>query len=972
MAYLPYYGDFQMLRMQTGRLESFSAIKIMGLSAALLIQTACGGGDDKSEAVALNLQDVAIAFIKRPTPRDQNGDIASNDMRDPTNFTEGGDLYVQKSATSSAKAVNVTNQLTSGRGDVKDVNVSYDGTKLIFSLRLEDLSGGQNTPRWYIYEYDITNDSITQLTFAGSDDGDDVSPNYLSDGRIIFSSNRQTISKTIRSNELRGSFIALNEDRRNSAFALHVLETNGSYTQVSFNRSNDLDPIILKDSGRVLFSRWNNMGTNDQVSLYSMNPDGSDVRLYYGAHSHNTGQAANTAAYSKPREMEDGRIMAILRPFVTNFGGGDVVFIDGKNFADNTQPIWSKQGSISGTAQTTFKQNISAANGLALAGRYNAVFPMVDGSNRYLMSWSECKIMDTRLNPPLPVACNLAKELLNDPNVVEAPPSYGIYLVNNSTQALLVKPEDDKIISSIVMVYPRKAPSVPTSSANFNAAFAADSIGVLHIRSVYDFDNNFPTSPYGVALPVKTQNNDVPAADIVIDSVAKIANPVNTKADNRPARFIRIIKGVSNPDPINVANESLDDTAFGNSRQRNLGMQEIIGYAPIEPDGSVKIKVPANVPLTISVLDKDGRRISSRDGNGRIITNRHQSWFQVNPGETLECIGCHVHNTRNQPANKPHGRAYLQTDYTARINQGAATTGVGFPYSLNSLTAEIYETMAETRARKNDCSPNMPPCDVMKPSVDLIYDDVWTDEFAANRSADTSFSIDYSTAPVSPATSGACTNAAADSYNKSTYGTNSYTYCRVTINYEQHIEPIWTATLNRPNGSCVSCHNQASNNAYLLDAGRAGDNPLAYQLNLVSNTAADDPFFNSYVELTARTPKFINNAGTIETQQTQQIINGVPQFLLLADGSPDLANPILVDVTVLGPVDSSGAFSSYFTEKLTNIELNSNRGLNGFTQAQRLDHSGYLTPSELKLISEWIDLGAQYFNNPFHPDAPTN
>jgi hypothetical protein len=28
-------------------------------------------------------------------------------------------------------------------------------------------------------------------------------------------------------------------------------------------------------------------------------------------------------------------------------------------------------------------------------------------------------------------------------------------------------------------------------------------------------------------------------------------------------------------------------------------------------------------------------------------------------------------------------------------------------------------------------------------------------------------------------------------------------------------------------------------------------------------------------------------------------------------------------------------------------------------------HVGRLTPAELKLVSEWVDIGAQYFNDPF-------
>ena len=86
-------------------------------------------------------------------------------------------------------------------------------------------------------------------------------------------------------------------------------------------------------------------------------------------------------------------------------------------------------------------------------------------------------------------------------------------------------------------------------------------------------------------------------------------------------------------DPALVNAPDLDRDAFG--LQRNQGMREIIGYAPIEPDGSVKVLLPANIPLAVSVLDKQGRRIGPR----------HENWFQVKQGDTLECTGCHTHTT---------------------------------------------------------------------------------------------------------------------------------------------------------------------------------------------------------------------------------------------------------------------------------------------------------------------------------------
>lgn len=942
-----------MLQNNINRESVIAGSKLFSISTVMLLLSACGGGDESSsEASAIGIEDVSIAYIKRPTPRDQLGNIETNDMRLPGDTNDGGDLYLQERASATSAKKNITGRITNGRGDVKDVNVSYDGSKLVFSLRLEDPNPNDNEiPNWYLYEYDIPSDTITQLTSVGSADGNDITPHYLPDDRIIFSSTRQTISKSIRVNEGRGTFTSVDENRQNSAYSLHVRDTDGTIKQVSFNESHDLYPIVLKDSGRILFSRWNNSGSRNDISLYTMNPDGTDVQMYYGAHSHNTGQNPNTVVhFTSPREMDDGRIMTILRPFVTNYGGGDIIFVDGKNFADNTQPIWSQQGIISGTAQTVFKQNVVTGTGIPLKGRYNATFPMLDGTNRYLMSWSPCQILEIPSNPNSNVIpCAFAtSQQLNDPNVTEAAPRFGVFLVDadSGTQAPIIRPEVDTLISEVVMTYSRKRPpiifdKVPGVSPDINQAFAADGVGVLHIRSVYDFDNNF--SAYGATLPT-TDNDGQP---VVIDTPSKMANPKNTTADQRPARFIRILKGVSLPDQTVV---NLDNAAFGQSTQQ--GMREIIGYAPIEPDGSVKIKIPANVPLSIGILDKDGRRIS----------NRHQYWFQVKPGETLECIGCHVHDTTTPETNMPHGRPNKSSNF----NQGAPTTGVGFPFSLDSLWAEIEETMAETRARQS-CSST--PCDDMKPSTNLIYSDVWTDEVASNRSADTGFTIDYSNVPVSPLASGESTaDACANDYNTTPA---SFTYCRIVINYEQHIEHIWTTTNNRPNGSCVSCHNQASNEANLLDSSKAGDDPLSYQLNLVSNPGTDDPFYNSFVELSSDTPKFINNGGVIEIEQTQQIINGVPQFQLLADGTPDLSNPIMENVTVAASVGTDGALNSYFLEKLTNTELqNTSRSLSDFTQTT--DHTGYLTPSELKLISEWLDIGAQYFNDPLDSAVPTN
>lgn len=919
-----------MFRNKKDRDISFPVIKLFSLSAIFLLQSACGGGEGEgdNEASALGIEDVAIAYVKRPTPRDADGVMTTHDMREPLTFNEGGDLYVQARATVTANSTNVTRRITNGLGDVKDVSASFDGNKLVFSLRLEDPNPNDDIiPRWYLYEYDIPSDALTQLTSSAINDGDDISPHYLPDGRIIFASTRQKTSKAIRVDESRGAFTAVDENRNNPSFSLHVLDTIGDITQVSFNPSNDLDPIVLKDSGRVLFSRWNRMGTRNDVSLYTMNPDGTDVQMYYGAHSHNTGQDPNTNVhFYKPRELEDGRILAILRPLVTNFGGGDIIVIDGKNFADNTQPIWSQQGYLSGPAQTVLKQNVTSSTGLSFNGRYNATFPLLDGSNRYLMSWSQCQILEIPTDPNSNIIpCTLATQAqLNDPNVQEASPSYGIFLVDPGagTEVPLIKPEADTLFSEVVMAYATKTPPIifPDSAPSFSDAFAAQGIGVLHIRSVYDFDGGF--AAYGATLP--TVDNET--NPITIDTPAEIANPKNTTADQRPARFIRIIKAVSLPDRTVV---NLDNAAFGRSTQQ--GMREIVGYAPIDPDGSVKIKVPANVPLTLGILDKDGRRIS----------DRHQYWFQVKPGETLECVGCHVHDTADLASNKPHGRP----DYSSTFNQ--AITGQ-YLNSVDYLLALDGETMAETRTRDSRCPADRTQfCDLMKLSPDLVYDDIWTDDVAANRSADDSFTIDYSGMTTdSPISSGssvatACSNTLYDGT------TQSLAYCRIVINYPTHIQPLWDK-------ACIACHHPAN----VETAG---------QLDLTSSESdIESDHLTSYQEL-FNNDNAQDNAGNDIMITRDILINGQPIDLNgdMVNDTETVPDPSLARTPTMS---TAGAYASRaFMERMTGLDLDNNMGNQ---PTDTIDHTTLLTPSELKLISEWLDIGAQYFNDPLDPAVP--
>jgi len=59
-------------------------------------------------------------------------------------------------------------------------------------------------------------------------------------------------------------------------------------------------------------------------------------------------------------------------------------------------------------------------------------------------------------------------------------------------------------------------------------------------------------------------------------------------------------------------------------------VRRLLGTAEVHEDGSCMFKVPANRPITIQPIDKDGKAMQL-----------FRSWLVVMPGETLACVGCH-------------------------------------------------------------------------------------------------------------------------------------------------------------------------------------------------------------------------------------------------------------------------------------------------------------------------------------------
>ena len=113
-----------------------------------------------------------------------------------------------------------------------------------------------------------------------------------------------------------------------------------------------------------------------------------------------------------------------------------------------------------------------------------------------------------------------------------------------------------------------------------------------------------------------------------------IFNTQQVAGDWRRVKAVRVIQG--KPLTLRSARHQYD----------HIGTEGVeLGTAPLAPDGSFYVRVPADRALAIQAIDAEGRPVVNE-----------MSWIYVRPGETRSCIGCH--NPR-QSAPQLNGRMVL-------------------------------------------------------------------------------------------------------------------------------------------------------------------------------------------------------------------------------------------------------------------------------------------------------------------------
>lgn len=151
---------------------------------------------------------------------------------------------------------------------ISDPEPHFDADRILYS------SIGTND-KWHLFELDINTGTSTQVTPEAYRDFDSFDGCYLPDGRIIFCST--------------GTFLGLPcTDGGNKMSGLFLFDPKtGKTRQLTFDQDSNWGPVVLQN-GKVMYQRWEyaDLPHSNSRLIFTMNPDGTAQRAYYGSNSY--------------------------------------------------------------------------------------------------------------------------------------------------------------------------------------------------------------------------------------------------------------------------------------------------------------------------------------------------------------------------------------------------------------------------------------------------------------------------------------------------------------------------------------------------------------------------------------------------------------------------------------------------------------------------------------------------------------
>lgn len=450
----------------------------------------------------------------------------------------GGGLFVLEEPGRSMRCRRVVDALPVGSYQFPEV--SYDGRRILFSFcHVEAVAPNRERHLdkfFHLYEVDADGSNLRQLTRGPYDD---FAGRYLPDGRIIFVSTR------------RGGFHRCGQGPC-PVHTLALCEADGSNPRpISYHETHEWDPAVLAD-GRVIYTRWDYVDRNAVFyqQLWTVRPDGTDVRIYYGNNTYNP-----VGIWEARPVPGSHRVMATAAAHHA-MTAGSIVLVDVTRGLDGPAPLFRV------TPDALFPESeiaVIRGDGRPVwfnpVGVHSAPAPMPDHQR-----WpGHCYKSPYPLSETYFLAAYSFDRLIGEPDA-NPPNMFGLYLVDRfGNKELLYR---DLNISSVwpVPLAPRPKPPVLPPAAQA----AGPREGMFFLHNVY---RSWP--------------------EILPGSVKRL-------------RVVQVLP--KSTWHINQPTVGLPNASPG---------RQVLGTVPVEADGSAWFRAPAGVALAFQALDEEGQAVQT-------------------------------------------------------------------------------------------------------------------------------------------------------------------------------------------------------------------------------------------------------------------------------------------------------------------------------------------------------------------------
>jgi hypothetical protein len=481
----------------------------------------------------------------------------------PFGYKPGGAPIVISGIKSKPTVSKLLSEATVSAGPWKGKKLTekFAGLELDYDAKQILFSATTGNDVWHVFKYDLVSKKLEQLTNSTEDDFD---PCFLPSGRIAFVSTRVGGI---------GRCLLLTQSL---TYTLYSMNPDGSdIIPLSYHETNEWQPSV-NNRGLIVYTRWDYLDRDWSTAHHHWQcyPDGTDPRSYHGN-------------YPLPwSAMPEG-----VKP--SQFGQKDKRLIHGRYLRPDVEisyravpasaskytaaAVGHHQG-FSGSL-VLVDTNIPDDGKMAQVKRITPLYPFPEVERGAVHAYGT----------PWPLSedfflCNFKT---------------GLYLLDRyGNREVIYDPKGEFLVRDPFPLRPRiKPPVLPVKTWDGKRAALPDHRrATISIMNVYEGD---------MPLPKGVKAKSMRIVQVIPQLLTRI-NRAKTKL-------------------ISYADESVGRIP--------------LGVVPIEKDGSVFCEAPVGKPIYFQLLDENGFAVQSM----RSVT-------YVHPGEQMRCVGCHEDKWKS-PAN---------------------------------------------------------------------------------------------------------------------------------------------------------------------------------------------------------------------------------------------------------------------------------------------------------------------------------